>query len=293
MNTPAKTCGLWIALLLGSALAASAIQVTYKVDMSVQMSVGNFTPANGDTVFVSGNFATSDGVTWLQTATDGSTNYILQPSGTNANVYVGTFNITNAPATFENHQFVINPLGDFSGTLMWEPGIIGGGNRFFEVPTVNTNLPDVYFNDVCPTCSIVEPITFYVDTTVQQCLGNFVPANGDLILVAGDWNWDLNAAPSLTPTGTNANVYSATLNVTNVVGTAVNYKFIILPFSGSTMWEGNVGPGGPSGNRQFVFPGAATNLPTAVFNNQTNCFQSTPVTFEVNAGLLARTFNAA
>ena len=271
MKTPAKKCGLWTVIFLGSALAVSAIQATYQVDMSVQMALGNFTPGNGDTVFVAGSFATTNG-TWLQSATDGSTNYILAPSGGNPNIYVGAFIITNVPGTFENHQFVINPLGDFSGTLIWEPGIVGGGNRFFAVPTVNTNLPVVFFNDVTNANSLVaSPITFYVDMSVQMALGNFIPANGDAVITAGDWmggNWTaaLNTAPSMTPTGTNANVYTGTINVTNTVGTAENYKFVISSFNLGTIWEGNVGPGGGA-NRQFPFPASATNLPAVFFNN--------------------------
>ena len=97
--------------------------------MSVQRQLGNFNPANGDTVFVSGNFATTNGA-WLQTATDGSTNYILTlvPGTTN---YTGTFTVTNATGTFEDYQFVINPGGTFA-SLIWEPNVIGGPNRYFS-----------------------------------------------------------------------------------------------------------------------------------------------------------------
>ena len=77
MKTSAKQCGFWSVIFVLSAITASAsIQVTYNVNMSVQRQLDNFNPANGDTVFVSGDFATTNGV-WLQTATDGSTNYIL------------------------------------------------------------------------------------------------------------------------------------------------------------------------------------------------------------------------
>jgi hypothetical protein len=286
MNTPARNRGLWAGILLVSTLAASAVNVGYYVDMSVQTALGNFTPGNGDTVFVSGNFATTNGV-WLQTATDGSTNYILSPTGTNANVYTGTFNITNAPGTFENHQFVINPGGNFLGTLIWEPGIIGGGNRFFTVPSTATNLPVVYFNDVSNVNQQVSAnITFYVDMSVQQTLGNFNPSQ-DFVVVAGDWmgsDWTtaVNYAPSMTATGTNALVYTGTVSVTNTVGLTENYKFVILSQSLGTIWEGDVGPGGAEGNRQFVFPGVATNLPTVFFNNASNGIVPVPVTFSVS-----------
>ena len=101
MTSPAKSSGLWAFIFVLAAVTASAsTQVTYNVDMSVQRQLGNFNPASGDTVFVSGNFATTNG-TWLQTATDGSTNYILTAgAGSNSNIYSGTFTITNAVGTF-------------------------------------------------------------------------------------------------------------------------------------------------------------------------------------------------
>ncbi len=280
MKTPAKKSRLWTAILLASTVAASAIQVTYQVDMSEQMTLGNFIPGT-DTVFVSGNFSNP---TWQQSATDGATNYVLTPSG-NPNIYVGTFSITNDPTTFEAHQFVMNPGGNFGG-LVWEPGITGGGNRFFEVPSVNTNLPVVYFNDVAPGAAVAAPVTFYVNMSVQQTLGRFNPAT-DFVVTAGDWmggNWTagINSAPSMTPTGTNANVYTVTVNVTNTLNTLENYKFVILSFNLGTIWEGNVNTNSASGNRQFPFPGVATNLPSAFFDNQTNANTTVPVTFQVN-----------
>ena len=285
MKTPIKTRGLWAVALLASALTASAITATYYVDMSVQIAIGNFNPAT-DQVFVFGNFSDPP---FQQTATDGSTNYILAPTGTNANVYAGTFTLaTNAPGSFENHQFVMNP-GENFGALVYEPNANfgAGGNRFFTVPTTNTNLPTVFFNDVTNVNQLVTtPVTFYVDLSVQKTLLNFNPAT-DFVVVAGDWmlgNWnnDVGSAPSMTPTGTNANVYQGTVQITNTVGNLENYKFVILSQTLGNEWEGNVGPGGASGNRQFVFPSVATNIPTVFFNNQSNANVSVTVTFQVN-----------
>jgi arabinogalactan endo-1,4-beta-galactosidase len=138
-----RKAGFLAGLLLGTAFAASAIQVTYQVNMGTQIALGNFRPGT-DTVFVSGTFSSP---TWKQTASDGSTSYLLTPVAGNTNLYMGTFSIVNSAGSTESHKFIINPGGNFSA-LNWEsPVSIAGGNRSFTVPGVATNLPVVYFND--------------------------------------------------------------------------------------------------------------------------------------------------
>jgi hypothetical protein len=282
LKTSARKCGCWSVIFALSAFTASAdIQVTYNVNMSVQRQLGNFNPANGDTVFVSGDFITTNGA-WLQTATDGSTNYILTlvPGTTN---YTGTFTSTNVTGSYENYQFVINPGGNFAGTLIWEPNVIGGPNRYFPVPAVNTNLPLVYFNDVSNVNQqVVEPVTFSVNMSVQSALGNFDEAN-DIVLVAGNFN-GFTAASGTVMTNNGNNVWTATCNVTNTVGATENYKFLFLPFSGNpaSVWEvDGLGPNGAN-NRQFILQALATNIPVAYFNNVTNPPSYASVTFNVN-----------
>ena len=182
LKTLAPVTGCAIIFVLSALAASAAIQVTYHVNMSVQRQLGNFSPANGDTVFVSGDFATTNGA-WLQTATDGSTNYILTAgAGVNSNIYSGTFTTTNQTGTTENYQFVINPGGNFAGTLIWEPNVIGGPNRNFPVPAVDTNLPVVFFNDVTNATQLVTtPVTFAVNMSVQTTMGTFDRVN-DLVL---------------------------------------------------------------------------------------------------------------
>lgn len=265
-----------LGLVFGLVGTARAIQVTYQVDMSVQMALGNFNPAS-DTVFISGNFSSPN---WQQSATDGSTNYILAPSSGDANIYVGTFNIVNSVDSSESHQFVINPGGNFSN-LQWETGV---GDRSFRVPATDTNLPVVFWNNVTNASSIVvNPVTFRVDMSVQTTLGAFHPENGDLVFVAGDWNWTATGSP-LSPDVSDTNIWLGTFNLTNTPGTTINYKFLFIPYVGNTTWEKDgVGPGGAR-NRQFAFPNAATNLPVAYFNNVTNASSLivVPVTFQVN-----------
>ena len=284
LKTSAKKCGCWSVILALSAFTASAaIQVTYNVNMSVQQQLGNFNPANGDTVFVAGDFATTNAA-WLQTATDGSTNYILTlvPGTTN---YTGTFTVTNDPGTFENHQFVMNPGGNFAA-LKWEPNVIGGGNRFYGVPSVNTNLPVVFFNDVSNVNQqVVESVTFQVNMSVQTTLGNFSSANGDIVLLSGDFNgFTAGSATVLTDSGTN--IWYGTVSVTNTPGATENYKFLFIPFSGNpaSVWEvDGLGPNNAQ-NRQFSQPSSATNLGVVFFNNITNAnsLVSLLTTFRVN-----------
>src|SRR6478609_434110 len=67
--------------LLGTALVASANLVTYQMDMSVQMTLGNFNPAT-DRVLVAGSFSTPD---WINPATTAFA--LTNDPGNNPNIY--------------------------------------------------------------------------------------------------------------------------------------------------------------------------------------------------------------
>jgi arabinogalactan endo-1,4-beta-galactosidase len=242
-------------LLAGTLLTASGNQITYQINMGVQRTLGNFNPAGGDTVVVSGTFSTTD---WTTTS-------LLSPAGGATNIYVGTFSNDVASGSFENHKFIINPHGNSSGAqLVWE----SGNNRFFQVAGTNQTLPVVYFNNVTNASStVVTQITFRVNLETQAALSLFDPAT-DTVLVASDAinNWDLATAP-LTNSLLQPNLWRATFAVTNSTGATVNYKFIIHRQGGEAVWERDgVGPGGAQ-NRQFAFTGSALMLPIADFNN--------------------------
>lgn len=252
--------------LLGSVLAASANLVTYQVNMSAQITLGNFNPGAGHTVIVAGNFSNPD---WNTVNT-------LTASIGDPNVYVGTFNNDVAVNGFENHKFIIN-----SGPFTWE----STPNRFFQVTAGNQVLPVVYFNNLTnANTTITTQVTFSVNMGVQKALGNFDP-NSDFVYVAGDPlnNWTAGAS-TLSPSIGDTNIYTGTFNVTSTVGTTVNHKFIMNTFLAGQLWENNgVGPGGAQ-NRQFTFTNEATTLPVVYFNNITNATSLviTQVTFKVN-----------
>lgn len=125
-------------------LSAVANQVTYQVDMGVQRALGNFNPAVGDIIAVSGTFSATD---WTTTST-------LVASLTNSNFYTGTFNNNVITGNYENHKFIINPGGNSpAGQLIWE----SGDNRFFQVVAGNQTLPVVYFDNVTNAPETVVP----------------------------------------------------------------------------------------------------------------------------------------
>jgi len=120
-------------LLIGA--QAHANQVTFQVNMSVQRALGNFDPANGDTVVASGTFSA---VNWTTTSTLGS-------SGTDSNLYTGTFNNDVPAGDNVEYKFIINPGGNSSaGQLVWE----AGSNRSFPAAASNQTLPITFFDGV-------------------------------------------------------------------------------------------------------------------------------------------------
>jgi len=263
-----------VALLatVGLASTASAINVTYQVNMSVQEAIGKFNPGT-DTVFVSGDLSNPD---WLQTATDGATNYTLTVNAENSDIYEGTFAIDIASGGWENHKFVIN-RGDTFGNNKWEDTI---DNRYFQVPATDTNLPVVFFDDV----DVVPPVrnvTFQVDMSLQIALTNFNPAT-DFVNVAGSFNdWDTTIS-ELSQSVTNTNVYVGTFIVAGLTNTVSQYKFVMWTFVGGEVWEGVVGPYGTDSNRGILLSETDQTEPLVCFNNLCSVPYDIPVTFRVN-----------
>ena len=154
----------WVAigLLLAGILGASANQVTYQVNLGVQRTLGNFNPAGGDTIVVSGTFSATD---WTTTST-------LTASLADSNLFTGTFNSNVSAGNTEYHKFIINPGGNSpAGQLIWE----SGNNRSFQVTTADQTLPVVYFNNV--TIAAVPAITNFLAGADLSLLA-FLESNG-------------------------------------------------------------------------------------------------------------------
>jgi hypothetical protein len=164
-------------------------QVTFQVNMSAQVLLGNFT--NGDpngSITVSGDFEGWDNGLAL------TNNPTL--SGDASNVYSGTFPAVGFPGgTTINYKFRMN-----GG---WEsPASTGGNNRQAAITNSTQILPLVYYNDNSIHDLVLSPITvsFSITMTNGTLDDNgyaFNPGGGDTLWINGDFlnNWDNGAWP--------------------------------------------------------------------------------------------------
>jgi hypothetical protein len=273
-----KVRGLCVALLLGSALAASAVPITFQVNLAVQASLGTFNAAD-NTVEVHGSFnGWGPGIT-------------LSVSPDNADIYQTIVDVVGATGSAVQYKFVINQ----AGTLLWENngvGPAGAQNRAFNLPATAQTLAPVYFNNQSAPPGVV-PVTFQVNMGIQTAIGNFDPTTHTVEAHGAFDGWGTGI--TLSPSPGDANIYQGTVNITGSPGTVIEHKYVINQ-AGTLVWEGNVGAGGAFGNRTFALAASDQLLPVVYFNNLTNNpGGGIPVTFRVNMGVpIARgTFDPA
>jgi hypothetical protein len=244
----------WAVLVFVMASATTqAVQVTFRVDMSVQMAMNRFNP-DTDLVYLAGTFNN-----WSTTAN------LLTRSETNPSIWEG---VVDLPAgTWPNYKFVMLRVGT---GFVWETR----PNRWFQVPSADTVLDVVYFDDIGQVVTNRQPVTFLVDMSVQIANGVFDPATSRLV-VSGDAidDWANQGTHVLFQSPTNQNLWIGTFEITAPVGATVNYKFIM-----DGNWESRP-------NRTFVMTNQPIVLPVVFFNDVTNPAVPIPVTFSVNLGV--------
>lgn len=225
-------------IAIALSLPASATNVTFNVNMSVQDGENIFDPSV-DQVIVRGTF---NG--WA-----GST-HPLNEQG--QGVYSATFDIAAGPIEY---KFVIPRTGPDD---IWENS--GPSNRGANVGDVPLDLPIVWFsNDSIISLQTDVEVLFRVDMRVQQLNGNFDP-NTDWIVVRGNHanigNW--GGATRLDLEAGNPGVYSQRISFDDLpLATAMEYKFVILDAGNpdAANWES-------SANRSFTPTGEEPdNLP--------------------------------
>jgi hypothetical protein len=246
--------------------SAGAVEVTFRVNMFVQAEASNFIP-NFDTVEVHGSFD------------DWGNGITLEPGQANADIYEGTLDIAGSPGTAVDYKFVIRQN---DGLQVWENdgvGPDGAQNRSFELTETPTTLPIVYFNNQSVLPGEV-PVTFQVNLAIQVLIGNFDPA-AHTVEVHGSFDaWGPGIA--LTESQSEPGIYLGTVPIFGAHGDPFQYKFVINQ-AGTLVWEGNVGPGGPTGNRVFNLNELGQTLPPDYFDNlSSDPGAGIPVTFTVS-----------
>ncbi|MBK6765040.1 MAG: T9SS type A sorting domain-containing protein [bacterium] len=207
----------YLVVLAICALGASqswATNVTFQVNMNVQMDLGNFVPAT-DSVVVRGAFQG-----W-----SGYTHQLLDGDGDG--IYVGTFDVAPQEAEYQ-YKFVWHRGVEDHWEDIVDPG--HGNNRWVIVGDTPQTLPVVYFSNLESAASADVEVNFRVNMSVQTLSGNFDPAT-DWIVIRGNHtnigNWG-GAIRLLEETG-NPGVYSRWVQFTDQSTVApIEYKFVIL-----------------------------------------------------------------
>ncbi|HCQ80386.1 MAG TPA: hypothetical protein DIV46_10455, partial [Verrucomicrobiales bacterium] len=134
-----------------------------------------------------------------------------------------------------------------------------------------------------PFLTDAQGTTFRVDMSVQIAIGRYNPSN-DLLQVRGPFNgW---SGTDLTIVAGSDSVYEAEIDIFEVDGTQIDYKFFIGSATSGDLWESNVGQG-ESGNRSFNYQTGGQILESVFFDNlDINPGGGVEVTFQVNMALL-------
>lgn len=234
-----------VGMLIGTlALAGTALgqtrDVTFAVDMGVQIGLGNFNP---DTMGVE---------------VRGSFNNWGNPAGTAlarvgaSTVYATTIAIEGNEGDAANYKFY------FNGPDNWENAI---PDRSFNLgPAGEPQVLDtVYFDNQGPLGDeVTADVTFSVNMAVQIDLGNFDQGTGE-VQIRGPFNdW---GGTALTREG-ETTIYSGTVSVTANEGSNVPHKFYIVGFP-------NPNDGYETGDdRTFVMSADPQVLDTVYFNRE-------------------------
>ncbi len=200
-----------VALFFSIAVGASAVPVTFQVNMEYQITndFPTFVPGS-DTVEVKGSFNDwGAGVALVNV-----------PSTT---LYTNTYDVINtAPGSTVQYKFHTYGIND-----IWDgyPGYIytNGGNRAFVLAGSPQTLPPVYFSDQWGG-SVA--LTLQVDMGPQMFGGNFVPGS-DTVEVRGSWDgWFSGIALTNDPASSSSNIYSMTFLINSPApGGLAAYKF--------------------------------------------------------------------
>lgn len=228
------------ALVLLVASSAWATNVTFRVNMTVQVALGAFVPATNQLV-VRGSFQG-----WA-----GNANMLTDSGG--SGIYVGTWDIT--PGDIEFKYVIVGGASD-----VWE----SVDNRTATVGATPLTLPVVYFNNQTSSDVADVEVLFRVNMHIQDLTGNFDPAV-DWVVVRGNHpnigSW--GGATRLQQETLDPQVWSAWVTFDDLpTGGEIEYKFVVLVAGdvNTARWESSSNRGfTPTGDEADVLPPPSGN----------------------------------
>jgi hypothetical protein len=224
-----------------TSLFAQNVNVTFSVDMSVQIGKGFFNP-DTEVVTCPGSFNN-----WLN---EPPANTTKEMSDENKDK-IYTITMALAPNTTYEYKFAIG--------LTWHDKDEPGSNRTVKIGAADTVLPVLFFRNEHPSGNPA-PVVFNVDMSLIA-KSNFNPAT-QKVMVAGTFTkWGTNAIEMSDPN--NDSIYTVQVD-TIKSGTNIEFKFLYssgLPKDGS--WEDL-----PEGGNRKYFVLDGTNTINAFWANK-------------------------
>lgn len=233
--------------------------VTFQVDLSQQIKLGNFNP-DTDSVTVRGTFNNWSGDYGL--VNDPTISTTNQYGLVSHNVYTAAYEISASPGAMQDFKYVINGSSWESPAAINSNSGSQGGNRFFF--NVDQTLAVVDFSDA-PYAPIAG-LTFNVDMSVVALQDSGFDTTS--VTMYGSFNgWSSGVSMTNNPDASNPNLFTTSTVISNGVGTSMEYQFRYVS-SGSTVYDHYNGVNGGSGNRVYTVPNVAfTNVPSVYFND--------------------------
>jgi hypothetical protein len=229
--------------------------ITFQVDMAEQLQLGTFT--TNDTVYCQGSF---NG--WANTLllTNNSALNVTNSQGVFTSLpYQGTLTTW---ATDENaeaeYKFVYN-----NGANQYEDPTkgnldISSGNRFLLNQPVDQAqaLPLVDYSDEPFSDTVTNNITFVIDMSVQEFVGNFNPSN-NTVEIHGDYNGWGGGTTMVNTNASDTNLYYTTIQYIAPADSQRYFKYVIQP---GTQWENVSAANAIGGNRWVNLANANANF---------------------------------
>jgi hypothetical protein len=242
--------------------AGVSANITFRVDMSAQIQVGNFNPEAPDFDIIE-----------------------VLPVGNAAFAKADMNEVPSEPGIYEITVFATAPLDSAVG---YRFNIVGGASdlpedltRTFAMPATDYTLDTVFFDDIAG----YRNVTFRVDMNAQIDADTFDPATQS-VLVAGNFN-GFSVDPAENPALTDSNsdgLYEGTFLIGGTDGAVMEYKFVTMTGTDASYEFG----GANRSSELELNPGGAFTpaqvLPVAVYGIPPN---SRPVTFTVDMSLEA------